>query len=238
MRILALETSTREGSVAVLDDQRVLGEAPLEPSQRTAQAFAPAIARQLAAVGWTPTDVQLVAVTVGPGSFTGLRIGVTAAKTFAYAVGAEIVGVNTLEVIARQVPHDPPLVCSVLDAQRQQLFSATYRRENGDLRSVGQAAIVDQPHWLASLPADVVVTGPGLTRVLQQLPAGVVVADQRFWNPQAATVGRLAGLDSRAGKRDDLWKLNPLYFRPSAAEEKLSPQEPSGDHRDPEGNQA
>src|SRR5437773_12166637 len=104
MRVLALETSGTAGSVAVLDDEQLLTAVALDPAQRTARTLAPAIRDVLKHVGWAPTDVQLVAVTAGPGSFTGLRLGVTTAKTFAYAAGCEVLGVNTLEVIAGRAP--------------------------------------------------------------------------------------------------------------------------------------
>ncbi len=221
MRILALETSSRDGSVAVLEGDQLLGESFFDPSQRTAQAFAPAIQQQLASVGWVAKDVQLVAVAIGPGSFTGLRIGVTVAKTFAYAVGAEVIGVNTLEVIARQVPGDSHVVCSVLDAQRQQVFAAYFQQRGDALEAIGDPRIMGNDHWLSSLTAGTVVTGPGLARLCQRLPKDVAAAEQQDWVPRASTVGLVAGLEYRSGKRDDLWKLNPLYYRRSAAEEKL-----------------
>src|SRR5688572_10548194 len=99
MRIIAIETSGRHGSLAVLsggaEDALLQCEAVLGGDQRTAQSLAPALRDLLAEVKWPPPSIGLVAVVVGPGSFTGLRIGVTTAKAFAYAVGAEIVGVNT-----------------------------------------------------------------------------------------------------------------------------------------------
>ena len=221
MRILALETSTIDGSVAALEDDRVLGQTCLDPQLRTAQSFAPAIAERLQAVDWGPDDVQLIAVTQGPGSFTGLRIGVTAAKTLAYAVGAEVIGVNTLKVIACQTPQDLPQICAVFDAQRQQLFVASFRRRGDDLEAVSEPEIVDNDVWLAGLPAGIAVTGPGLTRLRARLPTSVTVVDPGNWVPRAATVGRVGYLEYQQGKRDDLWKLNPLYYRKSAAEEKL-----------------
>jgi tRNA threonylcarbamoyladenosine biosynthesis protein TsaB len=225
MRVLALETSSRYGSVAVLEGDRLLGESSCDPSQRTAQSFAPTIQQQLAAVGWAAQDVQLVAVTIGPGSFTGLRIGVTAAKTFAYAVGAEVMGVSTLEVIARQIPGDSHLICSVLDAQRQQVFAANFQQQENALKAIGDPQIMDNDDWLNSLVAGTVVAGPGLRRLHPQLPNGVTAAERHAWAPRASTVGLLAGLEYRSGKRDDLWKLNPLYYRRSAAEEKLEAEE-------------
>src|SRR5688572_20388398 len=91
------------GSVAALEGELV-AEMELDSARRTAQTLVPALDVLLRQVAWKPQDVDLIAVTQGPGSFTGLRIGVTTAKTFAYACGAAIVGVNTLAAIARQVP--------------------------------------------------------------------------------------------------------------------------------------
>ncbi|OHB85019.1 MAG: tRNA (adenosine(37)-N6)-threonylcarbamoyltransferase complex dimerization subunit type 1 TsaB, partial [Planctomycetes bacterium RBG_16_64_12] len=104
MKVLALETTERVGSVAAMDDGNLLCELKLCPKQRSAQSLAPGIKMLLERVGWQPTDVDLVATTVGPGSFTGLRVGVTTAKSFAYGVQADILGVDTLEVIAAAAP--------------------------------------------------------------------------------------------------------------------------------------
>ncbi len=221
MRILALESSSNNGSVAVLDGDRVLGELPLDPSQRTAQSFAPAIRQQLEAVGWLPGDIQLIAVTRGPGSFTGLRIGVTVAKTLAYAVGAEVIGVDTLKVIAWQAPTGNLPVWALVDAQRQQVFAARFRRHGDDMQRETATEIVDNDVWLAGLSGEVMVIGPGLKRLCDRLSDGISVADPESWAPRASTVGLVAGIEYREGKRDDLWKLNPLYYRKSAAEEKL-----------------
>ena len=222
LRILALETSTLDASVAALEGDRVLGQTLLDRQRRTAQIFAPAIEQLLRSVEWRPQDVQLVAVTQGPGSFTGLRVGVTAAKTLAYAVGAEVFAVNTLEVIAWQAPNAVQRICAVLDAQRQQLFSATFQRPGDRLTEVSGTRIEDIAAWLAGLTPGIAVTGPGLVRLRDRLPGEVAVVDAACWTPQAATVGRVAYLEYQSGKRHDLWTLNPVYYRSSAAEEKLS----------------
>ncbi len=104
MRILALETTDKIGSVAAIHDDNMLVELNLEPARRSAQSLLPAMHDLLQRVGWRPEDVQLVAVSIGPGSFTGLRVGVTAAKVFAYCVRAEVMAVSTLEAIAAGVP--------------------------------------------------------------------------------------------------------------------------------------
>jgi len=220
LRILALETSTLDASVAALEGDRLLGQTILDRSRRTAQCFAPAIQQQLQAVGWRPQDVQLVAVSQGPGSFTGLRVGVTAAKTLAYAVGAEVFAVNTLQVIARQSPAELQCVCAVLDAQRQQVFVAHFRREGDRFVETTETRIEDNAQWLAGLSPGTAVTGPGLVTLRGKLPAGIVVVDAACWTPRAATVGLAAHLEHQSGNRHDLWTLNPVYYRSSAAEEK------------------
>ncbi len=225
MLILALETSSQAGSVALLDGDNVLSQRVLATEQRSAQTLIPAVAAVLADAGRRTGDVNLVAVTIGPGSFTGLRVGVTAAKTFAYATGCQCLGVDTLEVIAEQaIPGCAAAgeLHAVLDAQRKELFLARFRREVGGLVRLDENRIVPVERWLATLAAGTVVTGAGINRLIDRLPAGVVAVELQLREPQAATVGRLAWRDHQAGRRDDLWKLTPKYLRPSAAEEKAA----------------
>ena len=168
---------------------------------------------------------QLVAVAVGPGSFTGLRIGVTTAKTLAYAVGANILGVNTLVALAAQAPPSTGSLWTILDAQRRELFAAQF---DADPRGAGivncDTAIVSQDAWLAGLKPGDRVIGPPLRRLAQRLPDGIVVVPDTFWQPTAAAVGQVAWQAYQAGHCDDVWKLAPNYYRPSYAEEKRARQ--------------
>jgi tRNA threonylcarbamoyladenosine biosynthesis protein TsaB len=231
MRIVAIETSGRHGSVAALrgegDDARPLQQIALGGDQRTAQALAPAMHDLLAQIDWTPQSVELVAIAVGPGSFTGLRIGVTTAKTFAYAVGAEIIGVNTLAAMAAQArsqlqaSHSP--LWTILDAQRQELFVGRFvGDERGDLAIDCETSIIAQDAWLAQLQPGDRVIGPPLRALTSRLPAGVVALSEELWQPMATEVGRVGWRAYQSGRRDDVWKLVPQYYRASAAEEKAA----------------
>ncbi len=233
MKILAIETTDQSGSVALLDGRQIVSEARLPRQQRSAQSLAPAIAAELAAAGWLPNDIQLVAVAIGPGSFTGLRVGVTTAKTFAYAIGSSLVGVPTLEIVAAQAASgtrsdkSPEHVICVLDAGRLQTFSARYQRlAGGSLECVEQTSLVDDEALLANLPnilkSRVIISGPGLRKLGDRLPGVVPLAPEELWNPHAATVGQLALARYERGQRDDPWQFVPLYHRASAAEEKLA----------------
>ena len=192
MRILALETIAAAGSVALLDDDRIVEELELDTARRSAQTLAPGIAELLKRAGWRPDDVELVAVASGPGSFTGLRIGVTTAKAFAYAVGCQAVGVNSLWAIAARAPRELAAVSTAIDAQRGELFVADFiRQPDGQLIGVETTRIVAAETWLASLPCGAAITGPGLLKHVGAIPAGTMVVDRVLWPPTAAIVGQL-----------------------------------------------
>jgi tRNA threonylcarbamoyladenosine biosynthesis protein TsaB len=222
VRILALETSGARGSVAALVDGGLLVELPLNAAQRGAQALAPAISEVLRKAAWEPRQVELVAVAIGPGSFTSLRVGVTTAKTFAYAVGAEVFGVGALEAIAVQVDRvaSGETIATAIDAGRGEVYAAQFRwRAPFDLECLEAPAVHSVGAWLAGLESRTIVSGPALDK-LAASGLGIRVAPRELWLPSAATIGRLAAMKHAAGERDDVWRLMPLYLRKSAAEEK------------------
>jgi tRNA threonylcarbamoyladenosine biosynthesis protein TsaB len=221
IRILALDSSIGRGSVAAAADGRTLDSICLPLDKNTTTSLAPAIDSLLRRVGWKPPEVGLVAVAVGPGSFTGLRIAVTAAKTFAYAVGAKILGISTLEAIAQAAPDNVDRVHVVLDAQRGDLYTGfCQRRPDGAMALLAAPTLRKASDWLDGLRPDDCVTGPALAKLAALLPRGVVALSPERWVPTAAAVGEIAWRDWQAGRRDDHLKLVPLYLRKSAAEEK------------------
>lgn len=205
------------------DRPRLVGAYPLDQQFRTARALIPALQQLLDSAQWKPTDVQLVSVAAGPGSFTGLRIAVTAAKTFAYAVGAKLTGVSTLAVIATQAAADQRPIWAVLSAQRGELFcarfaslaEATFRCGPTD----ANARILSVEAWLDELAPGDVVAGPPLQRLADRIPDGVEVADAAAWQPLAETVGRLGFAQLASGATVDPMQLTPYYLRRIAAEE-------------------
>lgn len=226
MRVLALETSGMAGSVAVLADDERLLEIELDPSRRTAQTLAPAVRNILRQIGWNPAEVSLVAVTSGPGSFTGLRIGVTTAKTFAYATGAALVGVDTLAVIAQSVnvPSLPAPDCrlwTVMNAERDQFFAASFFPGQQQWSLAEATHIVDRQTWLEKLTAGSLAAGPGLKQIEAQIPAGVEIAPDSTWIPRAAMVAQIGLRAFHDGRQSDCWSLVPEYYRESAAVERV-----------------
>jgi len=221
MRCLAIETSGSVGSVAAVASGNLLAERNLPRQQGSAQSLAPAIKDLLGEVGWRPGQIEVVAVTVGPGSFTGLRVGVTTAKVLAYSVRAEVLGVDTLEAIAAGCPPGIEHLAVAMDAQRGQVVAGTFcRGRDGWFSASGPWQLADLEPWLAALPAGTCVTGPVLQSLAQELPQGIGILEPQYWFPKASSVGRLAARRHANGERDDLWALAPRYYRRSAAEER------------------
>jgi tRNA threonylcarbamoyladenosine biosynthesis protein TsaB len=226
MSILGLETSATGGSAAILADDGGTHVVRLHSAAKSAPGLAPAVRAALSEAGLRPADIRLVGVTVGPGSFTGLRIGVTTAKTLAYALSADIVGVDTLDVIARQAPPEGDRLHVVLDAHRGQLFAGVYVRRDENWVAAGPWHLPTVEAWLAQIVVGDLVSGPIVGRLAARLPAGTRVVDERLRTPDAMTVARIAAELHAAGRRDDLWKLAPNYGRLAAAEEKRLAEEP------------
>lgn len=220
MRVLAIETVETTGSVALLEDEALLAQRSLAANQGSARALAPAIAELFKESGWPAATVELVAVATGPGSFTGLRIGVTTAKVFAYASGCQVIGVGTMEALAAHVPESISRFSAVVDAFRGELFVADFERAHGELTRSRPTRIEPAESWIAGLAAGAVVTGPGLTRYASQLGSAVIALESRLWTPTAAVVGQMGRRAFLAGERTSPFELVPRYFRRSAAEEK------------------
>lgn len=225
MRILAIETACPPGSVALVDTNDIIAFHAMEAKQKTTAVFASVIQDVLRKSNWSPDSLDLVATCNGPGSFTGLRIGVTAAKVFAYSTKIDVIGRNTLEVIAAQCRFDGELT-AVLDAQRGELFSATFGKQQSELTSIVATHIIHVDRWLQQLSPGVTVTGPGLSKIKHRIPNGVTIADESIWRPRADQLGLLAARQMshkptpELGRQQNMWNLLPKYFRKSAAEEK------------------
>lgn len=228
MLILALETSGFGGSIALLDDERVLGERILDAQRRHAQTLVPEIRSLLQEHNRRSAECELIAVSTGPGSFTGLRVGITCAKTMAYATGAKVAAVPTFPCLAAGCPDDVDCVQVIMNAQRQELFVGRFQRENAvEWRAIQPLCIEKAVNWQEQLSATDAVTGPGLEGIADAVSPRCRVLAAEFWQPQARWVGRLGLQYLQAGRIVSCWDLQPLYVRKSAAEEKWDATHPT-----------
>src|SRR5262249_60667549 len=134
--------------------------------------------------GWRPRDLHGVIVSRGPGSYTGLRVGLISAKALAYATGCALLGVDTFAAIAHQAPTEAAVLDVIADAQQEKVYVERFARTpDGALAARGPLAIRPLAEWLADLGGDVWVTGPGLAVYRGRLGAGVRVTGPAAWSP-------------------------------------------------------
>ncbi len=222
MRFLVIETSVATGAVAAADADLLVAVRLVPAARRHARDLVPLAAEALAEAGWRPADLDAVIVDCGPGSFTGLRVGLTAAKTLAAVHGLALVAIDALAASALHAAdgRDEACIHAVADALRQRLFAATFRVADGLATPLGPAATILAEDWLATLRPGALVAGPAAPAFAARLPAGVRLAAVERCGPGLAALHRLGVAAFSAGQRDDPDTLEPAYRAASSAEEK------------------
>ena len=225
MIVLAIDTSTPRAALALGrlgEEARVAPpEADSTPSRRHGRGLLPAIEALLLAEGLKVADLGAVAIGLGPGSYTGLRIGLTAAKALAYAAGKPLIELDSLEAIARNAPVDAPNVVVAVDAQRGDAYVARFARGSAGapLLRLGPTTIEPVELWASALEAGTVVLGPGLDRLLPNWPEALRLGTLDQGHPDPSNLIPLAFEALEAGRLLDPFFVEPIYMRRSAAED-------------------
>lgn len=228
MLILAVDTTTPSGSVALLEDDTLLGEANIESAATHSARLLRSVDFLLAAHGRDVKDIGAFAVAAGPGSFTGIRIGVSAVKSLAYASGKPVAPVSTLLALALKLAADGPrLVCPLLDAKKEEIYAGLFEVHKAVLTElIPQGAYIPDA-FFARLPTRRVIAFAGSGLAVYRAKLLPYVRDKaRFPRRSsflAAEIGRIGCGMIREGKGVDAASLEPFYFRRSQAEEKCRP---------------
>lgn len=225
MYILGIDTATKVCGVAVLNEEQLMVEKFLNNQKTHSQNIMPLIKQAIEEAGIKPKDLGGIAVTKGPGSFTGLRIGMTIAKSLAQVLNIPIIGVSTLESLALNVLGVPGLICPILDARKNQVYAAVYYDRVGKLEMLEEPMAVALDDLLSKLKkfdrevtflGDAVpVYGSVITEVMgpRALFAGKINS-----LPRAAATAELGMAMLQLGVSDDPLRLTPFYIRASEAE--------------------
>jgi len=218
---LLIETSGRVGQVGLGREGAVVQSRRLDEARRHARDLAAKVAEMLQTEGLEPADVAGVMVSIGPGSYTGLRVGIASAKTFAYATGCPLIAVPTFAAIAMQAPPDAKMVCVIADG----LQGLVYRQEFETGRAASELRIERAAETLPFTPGCVSLTGPGIDVYAGLLPAHASLVSERDREPSLIGLFQ-AGQALLPVTRQELFALEPLYLRGSSAEEKAKANEP------------
>ncbi len=222
MHVLAIESSTSRSSVAIVDHDRVVATAGLGVPRRHGEFIAPAIRFCLDQAGLTIDRLTGIAVGLGPGLFTGLRVGIATAQSLAASLHLPSVGMSSLDVLAFQVRYAPGLTCAVIDARRGELYWAMYRASPGGVQRLTELRLgkIDQlSAELQSQGEDVLVVGDGALAYRKELnDVDVDLAGPETAWPDAAVLGELAVPRFVREETQRPTELQPIYLREADAQ--------------------
>jgi tRNA threonylcarbamoyladenosine biosynthesis protein TsaB len=221
--IIAIETSGRRGSAALARGPTLLAEREFPTQVEHARELLPTIDSLCMDHGCVPADITQCYVSIGPGSFTGLRVAATFARHMALATGARLCAVPTLDVIAEnciEMKDPPEYVAALLDAKREQVFAAVFRFTDGVYSRFAEPQLVRPGDLLATAPRPIVVVGEGIDYHRKAIEtAGVQVVDLSLWWPKASNVHKLGWRLASQGQFTPARDLTPSYIRRPEAEE-------------------
>jgi tRNA threonylcarbamoyladenosine biosynthesis protein TsaB len=227
MKLLAIDTATRSCSVAVTNEGSLSAELTIAKSQTHSKHLMELIHSVLEIAGFHPADLDGLAVTIGPGSFTGLRIGISTVKGLAYALKRPVVGISTLEALAWQCGQTSYLICPLLDARKGEVYGATYGFNEGQLiQKAGPRAMVAEA-LVEDIKSPCVFIGNGARLYRRDIVAAIgrlahfVPEGQNMI--RASSVAFLSMARFAANDTDEVAGLVPHYIRKSDAELNFGP---------------
>lgn len=226
MKVLGIDTSTLMTTCAVMEDENLLGEFSLSLDMSHSEALVPMIRQLMDNLKLKISDIDLFAVASGPGSFTGLRIGLATAKSFAHVTGKPLVGVSSLETLSMALPYQP-VVAAMMDARRDRVFTGVYRMGEYPEELLPPDAIpVDELiEYLRGLDRNILLIGDGAVVYRDQFRSALgekaIFAPGHLNLSSGSAVCRLGSRKYREGYTDDLFIMAPDYLRDSQAQRTL-----------------
>jgi tRNA threonylcarbamoyladenosine biosynthesis protein TsaB len=234
LKILAIDTSQKTISTAILAENIIRADIFIDNGRHHSEILLPAIEEVFHLAGLKPDDMDLFALTMGPGSFTGLRIGAATMKGFVLSTGKPVVGVSTLDVLAlNSSPVGMRMICPMLDAQKNQVYTALYSPTEGiGMEKIREERISDVDNWLQeiedsclSMEANIFFLGDGAVKyrpsILRRFSSAVCIAEGHQNCVQASAMAVLAQDRFTRGESLDLLTFTPCYLRPPEAEVRM-----------------
>ncbi len=231
MRILAIDTSTMLGGIAIMDESLLIAESRLNVRSTHSERLMTEIEHCLKQSGIKISDIDVFAVAAGPGSFTGLRIGLSTVKGFYYATGKPIVSVPTLEALAWNFPYSKYPVCTMLDARKKEVYAALFKWEEGNfIRLINETSAKPEEFARDALRVThddkFIFAGEGSAlyrdKIIEVMGEKAIFASPEKTVPSPANVAVLGLKKAKAGEFSEPISLIPIYIRKSEAEIKIA----------------
>lgn len=234
MKVLAVDTSSNVATVAVMEDDLLLGEYILNHKKTHSQKIMPMIEQLLCDLELTASDIDIFAAAVGPGSFTGLRIGVATVKALAHATGKRVVSVGTLEALAYNVPHCEHIIVPIMDARRNNIFTASYIWDEG-FKEIGEPEGITIEECVDACGnfLETVFVGDGAIihkdYIVEKLGDKAIFPHGAVLNSRASSVAAIALERAKKGETQSYLEMKPFYIKKSQAEKELEEKEKAND---------
>lgn len=220
--ILTIQTASPAGSVSVSNGERLLAEINLDVRRTPTEWLLQSIETLLANADLVKNDLDAIAVVKGPGSFTGLRVGLATAKGLALASNCPLLGISSLQTLAMQLPFTNMPVCVMQDARKQEVYTAPYQWEAGFPHATGEERVVKPEILLSRIAGETLFIGSGAlvyrALIVRQLAARAHFVPAFLNLPRAGAAAALALHEWEAGRVFSADELMPVYLRPSEAE--------------------
>lgn len=226
MRILGIDTSTKHAGVAVIENEDIVAECVMQFMAAHSEKLLPEIIHILETMQIPLKSIDYYAITAGPGSFTGLRVGISTLKGLAFVTGKKVVPVSTLEVIAYGFPFCKYQICPLLDARKKEVFTALFKWEDNKILRIKEDSVMSIDALVDWIKGKTLFTGSGAElyrdRLIEKLGEKAIFSHSLYFIPRPAAVAFIGLQRIKDGTLVHAKDLQPLYLRKSEAEIKLT----------------
>jgi len=216
MKILAIDTSTKFLCLGIWDGIKIY-EYNLEVERKLSDLLSITIKRTLAASGQLIKDIDYFACGLGPGSFTGIRIGLAAIKGLSWALNKPVIGISTLDILAKDVRNSDNPIVPIIDAKRSLVYTSIFKNRNGCLKKILPYALSNEKELLRQVKPNSIILGDAVSLYKERLMRdikGVTILDKDYWYPKAHNIISLALERIKDKKFSNAFDIKPIYLYP------------------------
>lgn len=220
MKILGIDTTTKFLSIGAYDNGRIF-EYNMELFRLQSTFIIPSLERVLKALNWNIGKIDYFACGLGPGSFTGIRIGLSSIKAFAWSQNKQIVGIPSLDILANNYTGPDKIIIPAIDAKRGQVFCSVYKNHAGALKKIMPDMLLSKYDFLKKIKPSSVILGDALQLYKEEISRNIGTAkllDKDYWYPQPRNIIKLALENIKAKKFNNAFNIKPIYLYPDACQ--------------------
>jgi tRNA threonylcarbamoyladenosine biosynthesis protein TsaB len=216
MKILGIDTTTKFLSIGLYDGKQIY-EYNLETGRRLSALLVPTIKRILDALDWQAADIDYFACGLGPGSFTGMRVGISTIKGMSFTLNKPVIGISTLDILAKNVKDVEGYIMPMIDAKRNLIYCSLYKIKGNIIKRIMPYLLLTEKEFFKKIKANSIILGDALNLYKEKILSrvkGVTILDKDYWYPKGSNIIELARERIKAKKFLSSFKVKPIYLYP------------------------